>query len=832
MPGLVSDLAHALRSLLARPGFAALAVVTLALGIGANTAIYSLLQQMLLQPLPVTQPGRLLNVASPGPRQGWTTTNNAGDDDQVFSYPLFRDLQREFAPVLQLAAHRSGPANLAFAGQSRSGTLALVSGSYFPVLGVRPALGRLLQPEDDARPGDGRTVVLGHRYWRDELGARNDVLGATLVVNGLPLEVVGVAPENFAGTTLGVHPQVYLPLSVRFPAGRGLPNHDDRLTHWLYLFGRLGEGVGLDQALAVAEPRFRHLMQDVEAPLQDMSERTLAEFRSRPLLFTAGARGQSTAPDQAGMPLRVLFVVTLMVLLIACVNIANLMLARGAARGGEMAIRRAIGASRWRLLRQGLCESLLIAGAGVLAALPLAVATLRGLAALLPDGDGETVALLPEAVLFAAVAGLGTALLFGLYPSWQAARSAPQAALQGQAARSTGGAAAQRFRSALATLQIALSMTLLVLAGLFAQSLANASRVDLGLRTEQLVAFSVAPERNGYRPEASAQLFQRIEEALRALPGVTATTSSLLRLLSGNDMGNNVSVEGFEAAADTNMDVRRNEVGPGFFRTLGVPLLAGREFTAADALQAPKVAIVNRAFAERFDLGAEPVGKRIAIGAGGALDIEIVGLIPDIAYSNVKDTPPAQVILPVRQNASAGSINVYLRSALPSEQLFAQIRETVRGIDPHLPVDDLRTMEAQIANNLGSDRVVGILSALFAGLATVLAAVGLFGLLSYTVAQRTREIGLRLALGASPRRLVGMLFGQIGRMTGIGLGLGLALSLGLAHAARSLLFGIGPFEPGILIGSACLLLAVAVLAGVAPARRALRINPIQALRQD
>lgn len=833
---ILDDLHYALRGLVAKPLFALVAIGTLALGIGANTAIYSLFDQMLLRPLPVQEPERLVNLSSPGPRWGSTSCNDAGNCDYVFSYPMFRDLEREQSAFTGIAAHRITSVNLEFRGQTRSGSGLLVSGGYFPVLGLKPALGRLLDANDDRTPREAQAVVLSHGYWESAFGADPGVIGETLVVNGRPLSIVGVAPRGFEGTTIGSQPLVFVPITMSWLERPGtLPDFERRNVYWAYLFARLKPGVSLEQARAALEPAYRAIINEVEAPLQTgASEQGMARFRAKPLLLEPGQRGQSSVPDNASLPLTLLFAVTVLVLLIACVNIANLLLARGAARAGEMAVRSSIGASQRRLVAQLLTEAALLALSGAVAALPVAMGTLALFATLLPDyaSSGIDLALSPQAVVFAFAAAIVTALVFGLAPALQLARTAPISVLRGQGGQAGASPRVARFRALLATVQIAFSMVLLVLAGLFTQSLANVSRVELGIEVESLLTFSVAPERSGYTPERSGQLFDRIEQELAALPGATAATASMVPLLSGSNWNNNVSVEGFEAGPDTDTNASMNWVGNGFLGTLDVPLLAGRAFTDADAAGAPKVVIVNQRFAERFGLGRDAVGKRMAVGSGGPLDIEIVGLVPDIKYDGVKSDVPAQFWLPRRQGPGLGQMNFYVRTSVPPERMFATIRELMARLAPGLPVDDLQTMSQQVSENVSLDRFVSVLSAAFAILATLLAATGLYGLLSYTVAQRTREIGLRLALGAPPARLRGMVMRQVGWMALAGGGIGLAGAVFLGRAAESLLFGLDGNEPAILAGSVVVLALVVASAGYLPARRASRIDPLVALRYE
>ena len=830
------NLRLAARTLRKTPFVTAVAALSLALGIGANAAIYSLFDEILLRALPVREPDRLVNLSAPGPKPGSQSCNDAGDCDVVFSYPMFRDLERQQTVFTGIAAHRLFGANLAYRGQTLSGDGTLVSGSYFPVLGLRPALGRLLGPADDQTVGGHFVAVLSYAYWESRLGADPDVLNETIVVNGQPMTIVGVAPRGFAGTTLGMRPHVFVPLTMRGLMAPGFRGFDNRRSYWAYLFARLKPGVSLEQARVALNSLYRPIVAEVEAPLQEgMSDQTMAQFKKKEIVVEPGRRGQASIHRESRVPLLLLFSVTGIVLLIACANIANLLLARAARRSQEMAVRLSLGATRGQLLGQLLTESVLLAVLGGATSLLVAHWTLAGIGAMLPaDAQGTLhFSLRPGIVVFAAALSLGTGLLFGMFPALHSTRPDLVSALKANSGQPSGARAAARFRTSLVTAQIALSMALLVSAGLFLKSLANVSRVELGVKIDDVVTFGISPELSGYdRPRARA-LFERTEAELAQVPGVTGVAASLVPLLSGSNWGTDVSVEGFKKDADTDANARYNEVSPGYFRTLGVPLLAGREFTEADALGRSQVAVVNEAFAKKFGLGRDAVGKRMSSDDDkGELDIEIVGLVQNAKYSEVKQEIPPLFFTPYRQDSTIGAINFYVRGSGPPGQLLRTIPGVVKRLDPNLPVEELKTMPQQVSENVALDRMVSTLSAAFAGLATLLAAVGLYGVLAYTVAQRTREIGMRMALGADARRVRAMVLGQVGRMVLVGGAIGLAAALGLGRAARSLLYELEGHDPVVFVVAAVLLAAVALGAGYIPALRASRVDPMQALRYE
>jgi predicted permease len=827
----------ALRTLFKSPFITLVAILSLALGIGANSAIFSLYDQMLMKALPVPHPEELVNFKSPGPKPGSNSCSQAGGCDEIFSYPMFKDLEKAQTSFTGIAAHRNFGGSIGYQGTSLAGSGAAVSGSYFPVLGLTPALGRLLTPDDDKTVGTHFVVVLAHDYWRTRFGLNPNVLNETLVVNGQAMTIVGVAPAGFNGTVLGDRPDIFVPLTMRGLMQPGFNGFENRRQYWAYLFARLKPGVSIEEATTAINGPYHAIVNDVEAPLQKgMSDQTMTRFKAKVITTEAGDRGQSSFDNEAQTPLTILLAVTGTVLLIACANIANLLLVRGAGRASEMAVRLSIGANRRQLITQLLTESILLASFGAVAGLFVAKWTLDLIASLMPSDDGPLVsfALSPTMLIFAAAAAVVTGVTFGLFPALHSTRPDLSGTLKNQAGQPGGAKAARRFRTTLATVQIAMSMALLVPAGLFAKSLFNVSRVDLGLQTDHMVLFGIAPELNSYTTERTRQLFERMEDEIAAVPGVTSVVATIVPVLAGDNWGNSLTVEGFEAGPDTNTNASFNGVGPGYFKTMGIPLMMGREFTRADAFGTPKVAIVNQTFVKKFNLGDNALGKRFGVGGGSGtkLDIEIVGVAQDAKYSDVKDAPPPQYFLPYRQEERLGYANFYIRTATPPEQMLSTIPALMRKLDASLPLSDVKTMETQVRENVAQDRVISTLSLAFALLATVLAAIGLYGVLAYTVAQRTREFGLRMALGADGGAVRGMVMKQVARMAIIGGVIGMALAVGIGRMAKSLLFEMEGHDPIVLTAAAFTLALVALGAGFLPALRASKIDPMNALRYE
>ena len=707
----MTTLRFAFRTLFKTPFVTTVAVVSLALGIGANAAIFSLFDQILLQPLAVPEANRLVNLGAPGPKPGSTSCNQAGDCDQVFSYAMFRDIEKAQTVFTGVAAHVSFGANLAADNQTENGQGLLVSGSYFPVIGLSPAIGRLLTPDDDKTPGESHVVVLSHAYWQRRFGLDPNLVGKTITVNGQAMTVVGVAARGFDGTTLGVKPLVFAPITMR-GFSQPFKGFDNRSSYWTYLFARLKPGVTIEQAKASLAGPYHNILNDVEAPLQkNMSAQTMTRFKAKTLTIEPGANGQSNVHTGAKAPLTLLLGVTAFVLLIACANIANLLLARSAARAGEMA--------------------------------------------------------------------------------------------------------------------------LLVAAGLFVRSLLNVSKTDLGLKADNVIMFSLSPALNGYTSEKSLAFFERVEDALAVLPGVAGVTAGTVPLLAGNNWGNNVAVDGFEAGPDTDTNSRFNLIGPQYFHTLGMSMIAGREFTRGDGLAQPRVAVVNEAFAKKFNLGRDAVGKHMSDqGFDGKKDIEIVGLVQNAKYSDVKREIPPQFFRSYRQDKNAGFITFYVRTAADPVPFMTNIPKAIAQLDAQLPVENLRTLPEQVRQNVFLDRFISVLSTAFACLATLLAAVGLYGVLAYTVSQRTREFGVRMALGAAPGRVRGMVMRQVGVMTIVGGVIGLAGAIGLGKLSESLLYQLKGSDPLVLAGAAAALAIVALGAGFIPAHRASQVEPMRALRYE
>jgi putative ABC transport system permease protein len=835
MTSLIQDLRYALRLLVKSPGFSVIAIATLALGIGANAAIFALVDRVLLRLLPVKNPQELVILRSEGPIQGhgWSDMDIA----MSFSYPMYRDLRDGSDVFAGLLAQYPFEVSVAAQGQTERAQADLMSGNAFEVLGVPPALGRVLSAEDDRAPGASPVAVLSYGYWTRRFAADSSVLNKTVVVNGQPLTVVGVAREGFSGIQPGRRADLFVPIMEKAQMTAFWNGLDDPKDYWVQVVGRLKPGLDRAQAEARIAPLYRSLVENASASLTGWEPKELERFKAKKLELTPGGTGRGVLRSGIGKPLLSVMAMVALVLLIACSNLAGLLAARGAARQREYGIRLAIGASRSQLLRQSVVEALVFSLAG--GALGVAVATWT-LDALLktfpPDADLRSLAVQidPRVLAFAAALSLLSALFFGLAPTLRAARLDPASTL-GDAGRGSSSASrdALRFRQWLVTAQVAFTLVLLVAAGLFVRTLQNLGSVELGLKPEGVLGFSVSPQSNGYTAERTALFGRQLQEALTSLPGVRSATSAELPTLADDTSGTNVTVEGSRPDPDAS-HVNYNPVGPDYFSTLGIPLMAGREMSWQDDAHAPRVAIVNETFARKFLAGRNPIGVRFGRGGGKTvkIDTEIVGVVRDSKNARVDEKAAPFMYLAWQQDTKLGQLTYYVRTERDPAGLASAIREQVRRLDPQLPVFDVKSLPTQISESLVSRKLVTILSAAFGVLAALLAALGIYGVLAFGVAQRRREIGVRIALGATPGDLHRLVLSDVGRFLIIGVAVGLPAAYALARAVQSILFGVPAADVPVFAAGLALLAVVALAAGYPPARRAARTDAMDALRSE
>ena len=834
MGNFTQDLKYAFRTLGKNPGFTIVAIITLALGIGANTAIFSLTDQVLLRLLPVERPKELVVLRSPGPSPGrnW----NDGPGGTSFSYPAYKDLRDQNQVLAGLVARFSTQVSVVAQGSSELATGELVTGNYFSVLGVQPAMGRVFGAEDETAPGANSVVVLSHGYWKRRFGLDPNILNKQLVVNGHSLTVVGVSRAGFSGVQVGQVPDVFIPITLKAqmtPNWDGLADRDD---HWLAMIGRLKPGMTISRAEAGIAPTY-HAMLETESPAKKQESKKRQEFLDRKLILDPGSKGRPILQSVAGGPLLALMGMVGLVLLIACANLASLLVARGEARQREIALRLALGAGRWRLVRQLIAESLVLAVAGGAAGIMLASWTINLIVSAIPEntgGSGLTAQLDYRVLIFAAAISILTGILFGLAPALRATRANIQTILKDQGSSVSAGRSNVRTRKFLLASQIALTVVLLAAAGLFAHSLLNLNRQDLGVRTDHVLQFSISPELIGYTPEQSVVLVERIRKNLEALPGVRAASASEIPMLAGSNSSSNITVQGYKEQENENMDVDQNWVGPDFLSAMGVALLSGREVHESDTATAPNVAVANEKFVQRFFGGRDPIGQHFGFGGGDDvhLDVEIIGVVKDSKNVDLRQAVEPYVLVPYSHSSHFGSATFYVRTNQDPVSLATAVRKTVRDNDEKLSVFDLRTLTAQVDDTVFTDRLVTYFSLALALLASLLAAVGLYGVMAYVVARRTREIGIRMALGATQRNVAGMVLQEIGAIAAVGLIIGLTAAYGIGRVMESLLFGVKASDPFVFVAATGLLIIVAALAGWLPARSAASVDPMVALRYE
>ena len=871
MRHLSRDLRYAWRGLVRSPLFTIVAVVSIALGIGANTAIFALMNEVVLRMLPVPNPEQLVLFSGARNHYG---SNSGGN---MLSFPMYEDFRDNFvdrggAPALPrvslpvpnaapapkifsgLFARRAVAMNVGFEGRTERVPGEIISGAYFQTLGVSAAVGRLIGPDDDRERGASLTAVLSYDYWKNRFNSDPSVVGKTITITNYPYTIIGVSQAGFDGVDIGYAPSVRVPVMMKAQVTPEWDDLDNRRSRWVNVFGRLKPGITREQALAALQLYFHGILEQevLEPAFSKTSPYTREQFLKGQMSLLPAAQGRSPMRQQLTEPLELLMGVVGGVLLIACANVASLLVARATARQKEVCVRLALGASRGRIVGQLLVESVLLAVIGGVLGLVFASWTTKFLLQFLPTSETPHVIsgrIDYRVLAFNFALSLATGVLFGLVPALRSTKPDLAPTLKDQVGAVAGGGGGVRLRKALVVAQVMVSVLLLIGAGLFIRTLRNLRFVDLGIEPENLIAFNLSPALTGYSGDRIKLFYKDVSARIGREPGVQSVAFANIGLLEGNEWDSTVTVEGYQTKQGEQMNPYCNAVSPGYFKTLGVPVLLGREFDGRDIEPVPapankkeyppdgngyRVAIANESFVKRYFGDRNPIGRHIGFGGnpGTPTPIEIVGVVRDSKYTGVRDEIPRQLFFPELQERTPGSVVMYVRAAGDPTSTFAAAQRAVRELDANIPVFNLRTLERQIDRSLLVERFIATLSTAFGILATLLAVVGLYGVMAFTVARRTREIGVRMALGALHRDVVWLIMREVMVLVSLGLALGLLAAFEAKRVIVSQLYGVSGTDATTILAAAALLGLVSLAAGYMPARRATRVNPTLALRYE
>ena len=834
------DVRYALRQLANSPAFTITAVLTLALGIGANTAIYSLLDQVMLRSLPVQDPEQLVMIRHTGSDRGRVNVYG-GDMGDYYSYPMYRDLRDKNSVFCGVMATDQVQVGVQWHNQPELVSGELVSGNYFDVLGVKAAVGRLLVQSDDEAQEKNPVVVLSYGYWERHFGSDPRVVNDTILINSHPFTVVGIAPPGFKSFVVGQAPAVFAPMMMKPQITPGWNDLDNRRSIWLNVIARLKPGMTLEQGQTGLAPLWHSLREDELKAMPNVTPKVRDNFLNKSQIQLVQAdRGFSPVRDSIGTPLLIVMAMGGLVVLIACANVASLLLVRAAGRVREMSVRYALGASRVRIVQQLVVEGLVLGlGGGILGLIIAPQIAQLLLKKIFTDSTGPlpfSASLDNRILLFNFAVSVAVGLIFSLAPALQFWRPDLVQTLKQQITTSSGGQL--RLRRGSVALQMGLSLLLLFGAGLFVRTLHNLRNTDVGFATDHLLSFGVEPGYAGYELSQNPQLYKRILDRLATLPGVRSVAATDDPELVGNDEQSSIGIPGYTPGENEHMQSEWANISPGYFSTLERPFLAGRDFTDQDSANSAKVAIVNEKFARHFFGDAQhAIGHNMARGMtpDDKPDIQIVGVVKDAKHRDLRDKIDLSVYVPyVQADAKRGNVfmQFYIRTWQAPDQAMNTIRTAMQNVDSKLALDSLRTMDVQIQDDLGTESIIAFLAVSFGLLAMFLAAVGLYGVLAFSTAQRTREIGIRMALGASRTSVIQLVLREVVWLAGISIVVALPTAMLLGRYLRSQLFGVSSADPLTMLGVVAVIAAVAIMAATIPARRAAGVNPTRALRYE
>ena len=834
MPAFPQDLRYAFRTLHKAPLFSAVAILSLAFGIGANTAIFTLIHQLILRRLPVKDPEQLVMLAGRGRHYG----GNNGRDK--LSYPMYQDIRDKNQVFDGMFCTHGNTMSASFGGRTELIAGEQVSGNFFRVLGIGPAIGRVFNGSDDLYQGAHPVAVLSYGYWKSRFAGDPGILGKKIMVNGYPLTVVGVSQAGFDGVEPGFAPQIRVPITMSnsLPPGGTFDRLNNRRFRWTEVFGRLKPGITREKAQAGLQPLFHQILEGEvqQKEFAKASPFVKSEFLKMHMDVLPGSTGRSYLRDSYSKPLLALMAIVALVLLIACSNLANLLIARASARQKEIAVRLALGASRGRLIRQLVVESLVLSAAGGALGVVLAVAIDGALIGFLPAGSTPlSLSSTPDwtVLAFTALVAVLAGVIFGLVPALQSTRPRLADTLKDQANAVLRGGSV-RLRKSLVVAQVSLSLLLLIAAGLFLRSLRNLKYTDPGFQVRGLVSFSVEPTLSRYDKPWTFDYYRRLRDRLKAMPGLEGETLAMIPVLQDNEWDNWVTIEGYTPKQGETPDPHMQYCSTDFFASMKIPVMLGRDFTIKDIDGAPKVGIVNQKFAHRYFGGANPLGRHLGMGIdpGTKMDIEIVGVVGDTKYENMNEEIPYELYIPYTQVDFVNGMTVYVRAHGDPVNTFNTLRRVVREVDPSVPMYALRTLDDQVEISLFIQRLLATLSTVFGGVSTLLAAMGLYGVMAFMVARRTREIGIRMALGADTGSVVWMVMREVLVLAAAGVAIGMGAAWGATRLIQAQLFGIQATDLSTMMAAALGIVAVAVLSGYLPARRATTIDPVRALRWE